>query len=85
MIGVTWGLPTVIQAWFLKTRGQHMEAKAKHLEAKHMRAAVLGPRHLEVALSLQQAAISMVVGTNVLFPTQSHHHYKFKTVKAIWL
>ena len=53
------------QAWFLKTRNQHLQAKAVHLEARDMRATVLGDRHLEVALSLQQAAISMAVSLAV--------------------
>ena len=40
----------------------HKQALAIHTEAKGMREAVLGKRHLEVAVSLQQAAISMAVG-----------------------
>ena len=60
------------QGYFLTARGRkaekeadaqqyHREAKAVHMEAKDMRALVLGKGHLEVAVSLQQAAISMAV------------------------
>ncbi|GAX81826.1 hypothetical protein CEUSTIGMA_g9254.t1 [Chlamydomonas eustigma] len=48
------------QACFYKQKGDHMRAKEVHLEALQMRAAVLGESHMEVAFSLQQAAISTI-------------------------
>jgi hypothetical protein len=61
-----------VQGYVLKSRGraagegaagaQHFQrAKELHLEAKGMQVSVLGSVHLDVAVSLQQAAASMAV------------------------
>ena len=75
---------SLLQGYFLKGRGEkasgdeskqlHQQAKKTHLEAKRIRATVLGKEHLEVAVSLQQAAISMAVRRSI--PKSMNGKYK---------
>ncbi|GAX76561.1 hypothetical protein CEUSTIGMA_g4007.t1 [Chlamydomonas eustigma] len=48
------------EGYYLKAKGLFSEAKAVHREAYDMRVEVFGKSHLDVAVSLQQMAISMI-------------------------